>query len=132
MQEDRQITVVIGAGLLLCVLILGYSAFFSSPIKLYTVKVENKAIGEEFVSDNDEIYDFEESLSDLVSNGPINLNTATALELTRLDGVGEVTAERIIAYREENGGFTMVEELLDINGIGEKKFSAIEPYVTVD
>lgn len=131
MREDRQITIIIGVGLLLCVLVLGYSAFFASPIKLYTVKAEAETTGE-VLSNDDEFYVFEESSSHLVSNEPINLNTATMLELTALDGVGEAIAERIIAYREENGGFTTVDELLDVNGIGEKKFAAIEPYVTVD
>ena len=49
----------------------------------------------------------------------INLNTATAEELTRLRGVGEALAQRIVAYREEHGPFRRVEEITRVNGIGQ-------------
>lgn len=61
----------------------------------------------------------------------ININTADESELMRLPGIGEVMAGRIIAYREEYGGFQRVEELMNVSGIGEKKFADIKPYVTV-
>lgn len=61
----------------------------------------------------------------------IDLNTATVEELTRLSGLGEKTAEKIIAYRDSHGGFDRVEELLNIDGIGEGKLAAWEPYLTV-
>lgn len=62
---------------------------------------------------------------------PINLNTATFDQLTQISGVGEVTASRILAYREELGGYTSVDQIKNISGIGEKKFAAISPYLTV-
>ncbi|MBR6097051.1 MAG: ComEA family DNA-binding protein [Oscillospiraceae bacterium] len=49
----------------------------------------------------------------------INLNTATEEELTRLRGVGEALAQRIVAYREEHGPFRRVEEITRVNGIGQ-------------
>src|SRR6185436_20358953 len=55
----------------------------------------------------------------------LNLNTATAEELTRLPGVGEVIAKRIIAYRERNGRFHRPEEIIIIEGFSEKKYRAI-------
>lgn len=55
----------------------------------------------------------------------ININTATTAELTELEGIGEVIAEDIVRYREENGAFNTVDELLNITGIGEDKLDRI-------
>lgn len=60
----------------------------------------------------------------------IDLNTATIEELTTIDGIGQVTAEKIVDYARTSG-FNSVEDLLNINGIGEKKLESIRPYVTV-
>ena len=63
----------------------------------------------------------------------ININTATAEELaTYLPGIGEVTAALIIEYRNENGAFNSVDELINIKGIGEKKLEQVRNYVAVD
>ena len=62
---------------------------------------------------------------------PIDINTATKEELTELPRIGEVTAERIVAWREENGPFSSTEELMNIQGIGERVFERIRPHVTV-
>lgn len=62
---------------------------------------------------------------------PININTADAEELTELPRIGEVTAARIVAWREENGPFSRVEELMNVPGIGERTFERIRPHVTV-
>jgi competence protein ComEA len=61
----------------------------------------------------------------------VNLNAATADELDALPEVGPVTAQAIIDYRTEHGGFASVDELLDIEGIGEKTLEKIAPHVTV-
>ena len=61
----------------------------------------------------------------------ININTATAEELTDLKGVGETIAQRIIAYREQNGPFATANDLLNVNGIGPKIFSDNESVITV-
>ena len=62
---------------------------------------------------------------------PINVNTATAEELTELPGIGQVLAQRIIAYREAHGPFTSVAQLGDVEGIGEKKLEAIIELITI-
>ena len=64
------------------------------------------------------------------SGSLIDINAATARELQALPGIGPALAEAIIRYRTEMGGFSFVEELMDINGIGRKKLDAIRPYVT--
>lgn len=65
------------------------------------------------------------------SSGKISINTATKEELMELDGVGEVTAEKIIAYREENDGFKKIEDLMNVSGIGEKKFAAVRDSIVL-
>lgn len=62
----------------------------------------------------------------------VELNTATASELRTLPGVGERTAERIIEYREEHGGFEKIEDLMNVRGIGEKTFLRLRPLIRVD
>ncbi len=61
----------------------------------------------------------------------ININTALSGDLTRLPGIGEVMAERIIDYRTRQGGFKSTEELMNVKGIGEKKFEKIKEHISV-
>jgi competence protein ComEA len=62
--------------------------------------------------------------------GPLDLNTATAEQLDALPGVGEVTAGRIVAYRTAHP-FTSVDELLEVPGIGQRRFEQLKDLVTV-
>jgi competence protein ComEA len=63
------------------------------------------------------------------SEGPLTLNGATAEELEGLPGVGPVLAERIVSYRESNGRFETVDDLLEVPGIGEAKLASIRDLV---
>ena len=63
---------------------------------------------------------------------PINLNTASAEELTALPRIGEKLAARIVAYREEYGRFVAIEQLMDVDGIGEGIFSGLRELVCVE
>lgn len=61
----------------------------------------------------------------------ININTATAAELMTLSGIGESRASDIIAYREENGGFQSIEDIMNVSGIKEATFEKIKDQITV-
>jgi competence protein ComEA len=62
---------------------------------------------------------------------PLDLNTATVEQLDELDGIGPATAQQIVAYREEHGGFGSVEELDQVPGIGETRLAALRDKVRV-
>ena len=70
--------------------------------------------------------------SDKITSGSININTASATELMRLPGVGQATADKIISYRQSSGGFMSIEEIMNVSGIGEKKFEAMKPFLAVE
>ncbi|MBQ3574014.1 MAG: helix-hairpin-helix domain-containing protein [Clostridia bacterium] len=72
----------------------------------------------------------EEELSKIKDK--ININTATKSELMLLDGIGETLAQRIIERRETVGEFTSIDQLFEIEGMGEKKYNGIKDYITVE
>lgn len=63
---------------------------------------------------------------------PLDLNTATQAELENLPGIGEVMARRILEYRVAQGGFSAVEELKNVSGIGDKTYETIKDLVKVE
>lgn len=79
---------------------------------------------EENVSDN--------SGGEASQEGKVNINSATALQLTSLPGIGTVKAEAIVAYREENGSFSSIEDIKNVSGIGDATFTNIESMITVN
>lgn len=65
------------------------------------------------------------------SNGKININTASIDELKNLTGIGDKKAKDIISYREKNGLFTSIEDIMKVSGIGEANFAQIKEDITV-
>jgi competence protein ComEA len=65
------------------------------------------------------------------SNAVVNLNTASVAELEVLPSIGAKTAARIVDYREKKGPFKKIEELMNVQGIGEKSFLKLKPQLTV-
>ncbi len=70
--------------------------------------------------------------SEAVSQTRLNINTAQLSELEALPGIGSVLAERIVRFREENGAFISVEQLMDVEGIGEVKYQNVEALICVE
>jgi competence protein ComEA len=63
--------------------------------------------------------------------GPVNINAASAAELEGLPGIGAKTAGRIIEYRQKNGPFKKIEELMNVRGVGEKNFLKLKDQISV-
>jgi competence protein ComEA len=79
------------------------------------------AVGEAVVSDSGEVE----------LTGPLNINTATQEQFELLPGIGPSIAARIITYREENGPFAQIEDIMNVSGIGEAIFEEIRDQITV-
>ena len=100
-------------------------------------KGESELPDEMIVQTNQEIYRMgyvaptETSSVSKITSGTININTAAAADFMRLPGIGESTANKIISYRNLNGEFKAIEEIMNVSGIGEKKFEAMKQFLTV-
>jgi len=62
---------------------------------------------------------------------PVDINKATVESLMTVPGIGKVTAERIVKWRETNGPFRRIEDLIKVKGIGDKTFDKLRPYIKV-
>lgn len=69
--------------------------------------------------------------NDMTVSNKLDINTANKEQLMELPGIGDVIAERIIAYRTTNGPFSAVDQILNVEGIGKTKFQQIETYIYV-
>lgn len=65
-------------------------------------------------------------------SGVVNINTADSEELSLLPRVGPTVAQRIVDFRQENGRFQTLEDLMLVRGIGEKTFELIKPHITLE
>ena len=71
------------------------------------------------------------SQTDILTAFPVDLNTVTKEQLMEIDGIGDKTATAIIDYRINNGGYKNIEQLLNVEGIGEKTFEKLKKYLYV-
>ncbi|MBN2694302.1 helix-hairpin-helix domain-containing protein [bacterium] len=71
------------------------------------------------------------STTNINTDVKVNINTATIKELTKIKGVGESTAKKIIDYREKNGNFRKIEDITKVKGIGKKSFEKMRDFITI-
>ena len=102
---------------------LNMASLLNPHAKLYVPTIEEVAAGEIVFS-----FDSTGVNSNDAASGKINLNLATEADLLTVPGIGPSTASAILRYREENGRFTQLEDLMQVSGIKDKKFSSLEPY----
>lgn len=85
------------------------------------------------IRDNESVVSIDkQSESSEVVHELININTASEDLLCEVHGIGKVLSQRIIEYRETNGPFSSVEELMNVKGIGEATFEEMKPYISVE
>ncbi|MBS4014885.1 MAG: helix-hairpin-helix domain-containing protein [Candidatus Latescibacteria bacterium] len=124
------ITFLVGAG-------ISYLRNYHGKKSIQTVSIQNNTEGgtnnADTIIKTDHLRDRPLSGSEYVRDSYliININTASKIELEALNGIGPVLAQRIIEYRNKNGGFKTKQELLKVNGIGPKKFAAIKDKIKI-
>lgn len=106
------------------------AALFLSEIggQAYTVTVTDRTPEDVFQTESVQADGTPDSL---IPGEKIDINTAPPLDLARLPGIGDSRAQAIAAYREANGPFQRVDDLLQVNGIGEATLEKLREYATV-
>lgn len=137
----KQALIIIGFGLIILSGIILYFSLSMPKVSTVTsddVNISDQTKDYENVTDvtekvSDDITEIQssDSFSELTVSYPLNLNTCTAQELISLDGIGEKKANDIIEYREYLGGYTSVEQIKNIKGIGDSVYEKVSPYLTV-
>ena len=135
--DKRQTLVLIGLLLIVIAGILMYVAL-SQP-KVYVQDEITEITAQATQSEASVYYNTQNVQTTIVNttsaaefvNYPININTATVQELCTVDGIGEKRAEAIVQYRQQIGGYTSVEQIKNIQGIGDAIYAKVSPYLTV-
>ena len=126
-KQSKSEYILIASALFIVALILIYIAVYSPPLV-----PENIASNKTVVNETTTLTSTTESVSTTETPDVININTATVEQFISLNGIGEILAKRIVDYRTENGKFTNIDELMNVSGIGEKKFNAIKKFLYVN
>lgn len=135
--------ILIIVALTLCAGILFYNAFFIPQISIPSViyvdanesdennERSNSSIESETDSSNGSDGTEDSQNNSAESSSKVNINTATAEELEKLDGIGPAIAQRIVEYRNTNGKFLSIDEIKNVSGIGEKTFEKFKDDICV-
>lgn len=114
------------AALVICAVLVGYNAFYEPQAAIPTI------VYSESGSQSGQEEEYQPLPPEEKESGPLNLNEATEEELARrLPGVGETLARRIVEYREQHHGFERLEDLRNVEGIGEATWEEIRPFLTL-
>ena len=153
MDDKRAFKILASISVIMCIVIVIFNAWIAPNMvptykeydKIFSVKLseDEKNIEDKHEDDEDDNIDEEDNENDNIDEEDneedddnnyllVNINEADIDELMSIPYIGEVIAERIIDYRNENGPFEDEEELLNISGIGEKKLNNIINYITVE
>lgn len=107
-------------------------SIFYSTSALNAASIENKAFDSKQESSDFNKGNFNPTVKKpKLAEKSINLNNADLEELAMLPGIGVKTAEKILAYRRASGGFSSINELMEVKGIGDSKFEKIKKYIFV-
>lgn len=99
---------------------LNQAAFLSDGEKIYVPRMGEDMESSPIAASDSEIY-----------SDKVNINTATSEELQSLDGIGPVTAEKILKYRNDVGYFSSIDDIKNVSGIGDKTFENLKEYIKV-
>ena len=148
---DNQVSherILISIAIIICALVIGYNAFFipdiSEPTVVYIDEDSQNTSSEMSDKDIEAAEEYEPSNLSVNSSsvsgtaassepgrGLVNINTASTAELESLSNIGNAYANRIIDYRNNNGNFNSIEEIMNVKGIGEKTFEKIKNNICV-
>ena len=121
MKLNKSEKILLGIALLLSSFIIMYNLFYIPTLP--NANITKKELVFQDIENDDN--------SEQVSN-PVNINSASIEELKKIPGIGESIAQKIIEYREENGGFSCKQEITNVNGIGKKKYESMKNFITVN
>lgn len=121
-KESAQIKLLIGIALILAALVIGYNAFY----------IPDAVPFAQISTDGSAPVPSESSKAGEEASPVLSINRASAEDLDTLPGIGPSLAQAILEYREEHGGFSTLEELMEVPGIGEKVFSKLRDRIVLD
>lgn len=123
--SKKQSLIIIAIALIIIGVIL--AVFALSQPKVYVDS--NRAVVSEF--QQDDVTEEKQTATEINVNLPLNINTCTYEELLAIEDIGEARASAIIEYRDALGSYIAVEQIKDIEGIGESLYEKISPYLFV-
>ncbi len=127
MKKEKQIALLAVITILAFVALIGMYLFDSARMNFYINSPSNSS-AESTLSEMNSA----ESSEPSKQIEPININAARDIDFIALPGIGEVLAERIVAYRDEYGAFESIDDLLNVDGIYQSKLDSIREYIILE